>query len=94
MYFVYVIQSLKDGSFYIGKTSDLKSRLIFHKDIKLNEGVTKRKIPWQYFFTLPVDNALIAGKIEKHIKKMKSRRYIINLVKYPEMAEMLIKRYS
>ena len=94
MYFVYVIQSLKDKSFYIGRTSDLKARLILHNEIELNKGVTRKKIPWQYFFTLSVNNALIAGRIENYIKKMKSRQYIMNLVKYPEMGETLIKRFS
>ncbi|MEK7546814.1 MAG: GIY-YIG nuclease family protein [Patescibacteria group bacterium] len=30
MYLVYIIKSLKDGSHYIGSTSDLKSRLKRH----------------------------------------------------------------
>ncbi|MDC6387695.1 GIY-YIG nuclease family protein [Maribacter sp. PR1] len=94
MHYVYIIQSFMDKSFYIGKTSNLETRLIFHNNVELNTGVTRRKIPWQYFFTLPVDNALIAGKIENHIKKMKSRQYIKNLVKHPEMGKTLIKRFS
>ncbi len=31
MYFVYVLQSRKDGGFYIGQTSNLDSRLKAHK---------------------------------------------------------------
>lgn len=94
MYFVYVIESLKDKSFYIGKTSDLDNRLAWHNSEELNQGVTKRKIPWKYFYTLEVDNSKIAGKIESHIKKMKNRKYILNLERYPEIAQKLIERYS
>jgi predicted GIY-YIG superfamily endonuclease len=36
MYFVYVIRSFKDNTFYIGKTSNLESRLAFHNDIVHN----------------------------------------------------------
>ena len=54
MYYVYVIESELDGSFYIGKTSDLKSRLEFHNSVELNKGITKRKIPWDYYFFMEV----------------------------------------
>ena len=43
-YYVYVLQSKKDLSFYIGFTSDIKRRLDEH-----NKGFseyTKHKIPW------------------------------------------------
>ncbi|UWX55237.1 GIY-YIG nuclease family protein [Maribacter litopenaei] len=94
MYFVYVIRSIKDGTFYIGKTANLESRLAFHNDIERNIGFTKGKIPWEYFFTLAVADSLVAGKIENHIKKMKSRRYLINLAKYPEIGQKLITKFS
>jgi putative endonuclease len=34
-----------------------------------------------------------ARLIEKHIKKMKSKTYIHNLVKYPEIAEKLLLKF-
>jgi len=36
----------------------------------------------------------VAGKIEIHIKKMKSKKYIQDLKKYPEIAQKLLKKYS
>jgi putative endonuclease len=94
MFYVYVIESGLDGSIYIGKTSDLKSRPEFHNSVELNKGITKRKIPWDYYFVMEVSNARIAGAIENHIKRMKSRRYIENLRKYPEIGKKLIEKYS
>ncbi len=94
MHFVYVIESMKDGSFYIGKTANLEDRLRRHNYGELNHGITKRKMPWKYFFTLQVRNSKIAGKIENHIKRMKSRIYILNLAKYPEISQKLIEKYS
>jgi len=85
---------LKDQSFYVGKTSDLEERLKWHNNERLNVGVSKRKILWEYFFTLEVGNSKIAGKIENHIKRMKSRKYILNLLKYPEIGYKLIEKYS
>jgi len=42
-----------------------------------------------------IDNLeyLQARKIEAHIKRMKSRKFIENLKKYPEIQERLIKLY-
>jgi putative endonuclease len=37
---------------------------------------------------------MVAGKIEIHIKKMKSRSYLINLSKYPEIGQKLITKFS
>ncbi len=94
MYYVYAIQSKLDQSFYIGKTSNLEDRLHYHNTPELNVGITKRKIPWDYFFILEVGNLKLAGKIENHLKKMKSKKYIKDLKKYPEIAQKLIKKYS
>ncbi len=94
MHYVYVIKSLKNGSFYIGKTSNLVDRLHFHNTAELNVGVSRNGIPWAYFYTLEVEDAKAAGKIEDHIKKMKSRKYISDLKKYPEISQKLIKKYS
>jgi putative endonuclease len=35
-----------------------------------------------------------AHKIENHIKKMKSKKYIENLKKYPEISLRLLQKYS
>ena len=94
VHYVYVIKSSKDDSFYIGRTSTLEERLKYHNSTHKNIGVTRRNIPWNYHYTLEVESSIIASKIEKHIKRMKSRRYLKNLAKYPEIGEKLVKKYS
>ena len=94
MYYVYIIQSLADGTYYTGITGNLEKRLIHHNSEQFNKGITKRKSPWKYFFVLEVNNRSKALRIEKHIKRMKSRIYIQNLKKYPEIAKKLINKYS
>ena len=48
MYYVYILQSEKDGSKYIGVTSDLKHRLLEHNSGRAKYSKTKRpyKIIW------------------------------------------------
>ena len=94
MHYIYIIRSLKDGSFYVGETSNLNDRLKRHNTPELNNGVTSRKIPWEYYHKIKVSNSKLAVKVERHIKNMKSRTYIKNLKKYPEISQKLIEKYS
>ena len=94
MPFVYIIRSIKTDAFYIGKTYDLEQRLRYHNSSELNEGSSKSGIPWEYFYIQEVESYALAGKIEMHIKRMKSREYCINLTKYPEISQKLIEKYS
>jgi putative endonuclease len=47
-YFVYVIQSLKDGKFYTGFTKDLNQRLNEHNAGKVSS--TKYRIPFELVY--------------------------------------------
>ncbi|CAN5145777.1 hypothetical protein BH09PAT2_BH09PAT2_02970 [soil metagenome] len=44
MYFVYVLESEKDQSYYIGCTDNIEERLIEHNSS--SKGYTKKKRPW------------------------------------------------
>ena len=48
MFYVYILQSLKNGELYIGQTSDLKNRFFKHNK-KLNSS-TKRYAPWKLIY--------------------------------------------
>ena len=65
-YYVYILQSLKDESTYIGSTTDLRRRFKEH-----NKGMvksTKAKIPWRliYYEAFLIEET--ARKREKSIK--------------------------
>jgi len=48
MYYVYILQSIKDRSLYIGYTLDLKNRLTQHN--KGHGASTKGKTPWKLIY--------------------------------------------
>jgi len=52
MFYTYIIQSLKDGSFYIGSTSDLKRRIAQHNQGRAKYSSTKMpfKLVWYSAF--------------------------------------------
>ncbi len=68
-YFVYILQSIKDGNYYIGSTADVDKRLRFHNAGRQRS--TRNRIPFILIYTetLPSKkNALIR---EKQIKAFK-----------------------
>lgn len=77
-YFVYILQSEKDESYYIGSTQDLDSRLERH-----NQGrsqYTKPKRPWKLVYSEEHRDRSSAVKRENEIKRRKSKEYIESLV--------------
>jgi len=78
MYFVYVLQSLTDNSFYIGYTSNIEDRLWEH-----NEGrtrYTKRKRPWNLMYKEDYQTRAEAIKREKYLKKLKNKAHLAKII--------------
>ena len=88
MAFIYILYSQSIDSFYIGSCLDLDIRIKQHLNNTFN-GFTSRSDDWQIFFTIENLAFEQARKIEKHIKKMKSKKFIKNLVLYPELSDKL-----
>jgi putative endonuclease len=79
MFYVYLIQSEVDSSFYIGYTSNLELRLKQH-----NNGETiysSRKKPWFLVYSEVFENKTLALKRERFLKKQKNRDFYYQLIK-------------
>ncbi|MEY2869161.1 MAG: hypothetical protein RIR01_1641 [Bacteroidota bacterium] len=94
MHFVYIIYSSEKDTFYIGETSDMELRLQWHNSGLFKKAHTKIANDWILFHLIECTNIFQARKIERHIKNMKSKTYISNLKKYPEISEKLLLKYS
>jgi putative endonuclease len=66
MFYVYILQSFHDKSFYIGYTPDLKNRVIKHNKGQVIS--TKRKIPWRLIYYEAYLNRKDATGREKFLK--------------------------
>jgi len=66
MYYVYILQSYKDDSFYIGYTADLKRRLECHN--KGESKATKFKKPYKLIFYEVFLNKVDAKNREEYLK--------------------------
>lgn len=79
MFFVYILYSQKIDKFYIGQTYDLDLRLLRHK-LKTTR-FTKQADDWVLKYFEEFDSRAEAVRRERCIKKMKSKKYILNLIK-------------
>ncbi len=78
-YVVYILQSLQDGSYYIGSTQDLPSRLERHNHGRSK--YTKVKRPWELAYQEAHADRSSAMRREKQIKGQKSRKLIESLLR-------------
>jgi len=74
MYYVYLLESLIDRSWYIGYSSDLKKRFYSHH--KGENKATKNKRPWKLIYYEAYLNRLDAKGREKFLKSGSGRRFI------------------
>jgi len=78
-FYVYIIQSETDGSYYIGSTQDIDARLERHNQGRSKYTRTKR--PWKLVYSEEHPNRPVAIKREKEIKNRKKKIYIDTLVR-------------
>ncbi|HEV8513444.1 MAG TPA: GIY-YIG nuclease family protein [Cyclobacteriaceae bacterium] len=77
-FYVYILQSEKDQSFYIGQTNDLLERLRRH-----NHGLekyTSKKVPWKLFWKTEVPSRSDAMRLEKRLKNLKSTKRMMEFI--------------
>ena len=92
---VYILSSPSKGVYYTGYTTiTLEERLYKHNSGHYDNQYTAIAKDWEVYFSIECFSEKQARLIEVHIKRMKSRRYIENLKKYPEMVQGLLRRYS
>ena len=77
--FVYILRSLKDGSYYIGSTQDVDARLKHHN--QTGTQYTKQKRPWELVYQEEHPDRSSAMKREYAIKKRGGRKFIESLAK-------------
>jgi len=77
-YYVYILASKRNGTLYIGTTSDLVKRVWQHKT-GMVEGFTKKYQVHQLVYYEQTGNVISAIEREKRIKKWK-RKWKINLI--------------
>ena len=92
---VYILLSKSTGRYYIGYSSQsLEDRLREHNEGKYENSFTERDRPWEIYHYIICEDLEQARKIERHLKKMKSRKYIEDIKNFPGIADKLLEKYS
>ena len=80
---IYILQSEKNDSFYIGSTIHIATRFNEH-----NNGLvkaTKYLVPWKLVFSKKYGTIHEARQVEYKLKKFKSRKIIERIIKDGEI---------
>jgi len=79
MYYIYFLYSHSSDLYYIGHSDDVDRRLQEHNESTHSTYTCKHR-PWNLVYSFPVsDSRGDAQKIEKFIKKQKSRKLILKI---------------
>jgi len=94
--YCYILHSKKLNRFYVGATEFRPEvRLEQHLEkIYNNKAFTAKANDWKIFLAIKCSKKTQAFAIEKHIKRMKSKKYIENLNTYPEIITKLKMKYE
>ena len=83
---VYILYSKKLDKHYVGFTQNLIQRLEFHSNETQSRKFTYKADDWELIYSIECQTKNQGLSIEKHIKSMKSKTYIQNLLQYPEQS--------
>ena len=93
MFYLYILYSSKADLYYVGYTDDIARRMVEH-NISSEGKFTSKYRPWELKASFDVGmNRGVAMKIERHIKKQRSRSYIEAILERKSI-DILIKRFS
>ena len=91
LFYVYILFSASADKFYVGQTDNLDLRLKFHNNLSENSFTAKYR-PWILKRAIPVQSRSQAVRLEKYIKRRKSKRFIINLIHDQMAVERLLHK--
>jgi len=78
VFYVYILQSQIDNSFYIGYTTNLDRRLKEHNSGKSR--YTAKKIPWILVYSEKSADKTAAINRERFLKKQRNREFYCRLI--------------
>jgi len=82
-HYLYILESLKDKTYYVGSTGNLKDRVERHNQGRVS--YTKPRRPWKLVYSEEHPDRSSAAKRETEIKMHKRRSFIEALIKNFEL---------
>ncbi len=79
-HFLYIIYSPSKNTYYVGETHNLEERLQKHKTHSYDGSFTKMADDWKVALNYPCNSKEDAVYLERSIKRMKSKKFIIKII--------------
>ena len=93
MHFLYIIYSPKADKYYTGESNNVPERLELHNSHKILKAFTKAASDWEIRLIFKCETKKDAVFLERYIKRMKSRKFILKIIERPEiLSEILATR--
>ncbi len=77
-YYLYILQSEKKETFYIGSSEEPERRLLYHNSE--SKGYTQNNRPWKLVYACRFDSKNDAYSAERKVKSWKSKKMIRLLI--------------
>jgi len=89
-YYIYILYSAVGDKYYVGQTNDAARRLEEHNNPTRNT-YTSKYLPWELscYFAVGEERAS-AMKVEKYIKKQKSKNFIRQLISSEDFRSLML----
>ena len=94
MHFVYILFSQSANRYYIGETAHLEGRVEQHNQGYYAKASTKIAKDWVLFLSITCTDRTHALKIERFIKKQKSRKFIEKLKAEPSVTLSIVDKFK
>jgi putative endonuclease len=90
-HYFYIIYSAELNKYYLGETSNLESRIIYHNEKTGSKGFSKSANDWEYVLQYKCESKLIAQKLERFVKSQKSRHFNLRIIEDTEILTNIIE---
>ena len=92
MHSFYVIYSKSKDHYYAGETNDISGRLSKHNSHVYRGSYTKIASDWKLVLDYKCASKQDALFLEGFVKRMKSRKFIINIIQDPEILKDILNK--
>ena len=92
MFYVYILYCDSIDRYYVGHSNDVSRRLEEHNNPRRTNKYTAKSEGWKLVLTIEAgESRSEAVRIERYIKKQKSRKFIEHLIKSVKTPELLVQ---
>jgi putative endonuclease len=95
MFYIYILYSKNSDRYYIGHTNNIDRRLFEHNNPVISKKYSAKHLPWTLVLSIEVSESRSdAIKVEKFIKKQKSREFNQRFISNQNNTEYFLQLFN